>query len=64
MKRRAFLQAGIGLTWGIASEAPGAADDMIAQVEHGLAGTDGPVSIQDRMAQLKVPGVSVAVVKH
>ena len=59
MKRRAFLQAGIGRwTWGTAWESSArAADDLIAQVEHGLAGENGPASIPDRMAHYKVPGL-------
>jgi CubicO group peptidase (beta-lactamase class C family) len=65
MKRRAFLRAGIGLTWGSAwTSNAWALDDMIAQVEHGLPGANGSANIQERMAHYKVPDVSVAVVRH
>jgi CubicO group peptidase (beta-lactamase class C family) len=65
VRRRAFLQAGIGLTWGPIYAAIGQkADDPVQKVEQGLDGEKGPASIQDRMAHYKVPGASVAVIRR
>ena len=67
MKRRTFLQAGLTLgladATGMGALARGA-DSLEAEVEKGLIIDGRRASITERMAQYKVPGVSVAVLHN